>query len=137
MTSTATDQAAVNRESLKRGYEAFQQGNLDLLRDELFHPDIVWHNPGHNQFSGDLRGVDAVIASFVKQFELTGGTFRVDVHDILGSDDHAVAIATASGERDGRTISDIYTHVCHFRDGKLIEAWIVNFNPAQTDALFA
>lgn len=137
MTSTATDQAAVNREALRRGYEAFQSGNLDLLRNELFDPDIVWHNPGHNQFSGDLKGVDAVIDSFVKQFEITGGTFKVDVHDLLASDDHAVAIATVSGERDGRRISDMYTHVCHFRDGKLIEAWIVDFDPAMVDALFA
>ena len=136
MTSTVTDQAAVNREALKRGYEAFQSGNMDLLRNELFHPDIVWHNPGHNQFSGDVKGADAVIDLFVRQFEVTGG-FTVEVHDLLATDEHAVAIATISGERDGTRISDPYTHVCHFRDGKLVEAWIVEFDPAKTDALFA
>lgn len=137
MPSTTSDQATANVEALRRGYEAFQTGNLDLLRDELFDQDIVWHNPGNNQFSGEIRGVDAVIASFVKQFELTNGTFKVEVHDYAGSDDHAVAIATVSGERDGATISDLYTHVCHFRDGKLTEAWIVDFDPSQTDRLFA
>ncbi len=137
MAQIATDRAIANAEALRRGYDAFQSGNMDLLRDELFAPDIVWHSPGHNQLSGEVKGVDAVLAMFVKQFELTGGTFRVEVHDILGSDAHAVAIATSSGERDGKTLSDQYTHVCHFEDGRLQEAWIVTFNPDITDQLFA
>jgi ketosteroid isomerase-like protein len=132
-----TDTAAANRAALKRGYEAFQTGNMDVLRDELFAPDIIWHSPGRNQLSGDFRGVDAVLALFVKQFELTDGTFRVEVHDFLGSDEHAVAIASVSAERDGKSMTDQYVHVCHFRDGRLTEAWILNFDPNKADELFA
>jgi ketosteroid isomerase-like protein len=137
MAETAADKATANIEALRRGYEAFQGGNLDLLRDELFDADIVWHAPGRNQTSGDYRGVEAVIASFVKNFELTDGTFKVEVHDILGSDDHAVALATVSAERNGTSISEPYAHVCHFRDGKLSEAWILDFDPYKSDELFA
>jgi uncharacterized protein len=138
MADVATDKATANAAQLRRGYEAFQNGNMDLLRDELFAPDIVWHASGRNQLSGDFRGVDAVLASFVKQFELTNGTFRVEVHDILASNDHAVAIATLSGERDGKSVTDQYTHVCHFGDdGRLKEAWILSFNPYAADELFA
>jgi hypothetical protein len=36
MPETATDRATANLEQLRRGYEAFQGGNLDLLGDELF-----------------------------------------------------------------------------------------------------
>ncbi len=131
-----TEVATANAEALRRGYEAFQAGNLDVLRNELFAPDIVWHAPGRNQLSGDFHGVDAVIGLFTKQFELTGGTFRVEVHDILASDEHAVAIASLSSERDGKTYNDLYTHVCHYEDGRLKEAWIVSFNPYQGDELF-
>ncbi len=137
MPETATDKATANIEALRRGYEAFQTGNLDLLRDELFDKDIVWHSPGRHQLAGDFKGTDAVIALFVKQFELTDGTFRVELHDVLGSDDHAVALATLSAERKGKSMSDQYAHVCHFRDGKLTEAWIVDFDPYKADDFFA
>jgi hypothetical protein len=137
MAETATDRAAVNIEALRRGYEPFQTGNLDVLRDELFDPDIVWHVPGRNQLAGDFRGADAVIGTFVKQFELTDGTFNVELHDVLGSDDHAVALGTASAQRNGKTIKEPYAHVCHFRDGKLTEAWILDFDPYKIDEFFA
>ncbi len=52
MPETATDKATANIEALRRGYEAFQTGNLDLLRNELFDKDIVWHSPGNNPISG-------------------------------------------------------------------------------------
>lgn len=137
MAETATGNAVANIAALRRGYEAFQTGNLDLLRDELFDPDIVWHSPGRHMLAGEFRGVDAVIASFVKQFEETGGTFKVEVHDILGSDNHAVALATVSAERNGKSMNEPYAHVCHFRDGKLTEAWILDFDPYKADEFFA
>ncbi len=137
MAGTATDNAAANVAALRKGYEAFAAGDLDTIRDQLFAPDIVWHSPGRNQLSGDFKGVDAVIGLFVKQFELTNGTFRVEPHDFLGSEDHAVALATLSAERDGKSISDQYTHVCHFRDGRVTEAWIITFDPSKGDELFA
>lgn len=137
MQGTATETATANLEALRRGYEAFQTGNLDVLRDELFDPDIVWHSPGRGPVSGDYRGADAVIGLFVKQFELTDGTFKVEVHDFLATDDHAVAIATLSGQRGGRSITDQYAHVCHFRDGRVTEAWILAFDPVKADEFFA
>ena len=137
MTDTATgSRAAANIAHLRRGYEAFQTGNLDLLRDELFAPDIAWHNPGRNILSGDYKGVEAVIAMFVKQFEETGGTFAVELHDVLGSEDHAVALGTATAERNGKSLSEPYAHVCHFEGDKLTEAWIMQFDPYKGDELF-
>jgi ketosteroid isomerase-like protein len=137
MAESATDNAVTNIAALRRGYEAFQTGNLDVLRDELFDADIVWHSPGRNPLSGDFKGADAVIASFVRQAEETAGTFKVEVHDILGSDDHAVALATASAQRNGKSISEPYAHVCHFRDGKMTEAWILNYDLYKVDELYS
>ena len=128
--------AAANVALLRRGYDAFQSGNLDVLRDELFDPDIVWHNPGRNATSGDHHGADAVIATFVKQFELTDGTFKVEVHDILSSEDHAVALATVTAQRNGKSLKEPYAHVCHFRDGKLKESWILDFDPNKADEFY-
>jgi ketosteroid isomerase-like protein len=121
-----------NAETFRRGYTAFQTGDLDTVRS-LFAPDIVWNVPGRNRFAGAHRGVDDVINLFVQQFQETDGTFKVEVHDILANDEHAVALATASAERGGKSVSDRYTHVAHFKDGKVTEAWIFDEDPSKFD----
>jgi ketosteroid isomerase-like protein len=122
-----------NAELFRRGYQAFQSGDLDTVRT-LFAPYIVWHVPGHNHLAGDFRGVDAVIDLFMRNFSETNGTFKVDVHDILGNDEHAVALASISGQKDGKSISDKYTHVAHMKDGKVTESWIFGENQDKIDA---
>jgi ketosteroid isomerase-like protein len=112
-----------NAELFRRGYAAFQNGDLDTVR-ALFDDNIVWHVPGHNHTSGEYKGVDNVLASFLQNMQETNGTFKVEVHDMLGNDTHAVALATVSGEKDGKTLSDNYTHVVHIADGKVAESWI-------------
>jgi len=130
--------AQSNAEVMRKGYAAFSRGDMDALRDELFTPDIVWHQAGKNQTSGDYRGADAVIGLFGNLFSLTDGTFRVEVHDVLASEEHVVVLARVQGQRGGKTIQHgDYSHICHFRDGKLSEAWIVDVDPYEIDDFFA
>ncbi len=124
-----------NAELFRRGYAAFQQGDLDTVR-ELFAPDIVWHIPGHNHFSGDHAGVDNVLELFGRNFQETEGTFKVEVHDILANDTHAVALATVSGQREGENMSDHYTHSVHIVDGRVAESWIFQEHQDEVDAFW-
>jgi ketosteroid isomerase-like protein len=130
--------AQSNAEAMRKGYDAFSRGDMDSLRTELFTADIVWHQGGKNQTAGDYRGPDQVIGLFGKLFQLTDGTFGVDVHDMLASDEHVVVLAKVHGQRAGKTIQNgNYCHVCHFRDGKLAEAWVVNEDPYEADDFFS
>lgn len=126
-----------NEDRFRAGYEAFQTGNIDALRTEFLAPDVVWHDPGSGPLSGDHKGIDEVLANFGKSMEVTGGTFRVELHDVLANDEHAVALATVSGERDGKRIEDNYAHVVHMRDGKVIESWIHQWDPNKVDELLS
>jgi len=121
-----------NAELFRRGYTAFQAGDLDGVRG-LFAADIKWHTPGSGKFSGTRSGVDDTIALFVQQFEESGGTFKVEVHDILANDEHAVALGTASAEKGGRSMRSNYTHVVHLSGGKVTESWIFDENPQAVD----
>jgi hypothetical protein len=112
-----------NATLFKRGYAAFQTGDLDTVR-ELFAPDIVWHASGKSHVSGEFRGVDATMASFLQLMQETNGTFSLEVHDFIANDDHAVALATVRAEKDGKKLEDRYVHVVHIKDGKLTESWI-------------
>jgi uncharacterized protein len=138
--STATARGATmghpNEDLIRRGYDAFSRGDMDTLR-ELYHPDIVWHAPGRSQLAGDHRGVDAVFGFFGQVMELTGGNFRVEVHDVVANDEHAVGLHKGHAERAGRTLENNGTLVFHVRDGKVTEVWQYWEDPYAADELFA
>jgi uncharacterized protein len=111
-----------NEELVRKGYDAFARGDMDTLR-ELFDPEIVWHFPGRSSLAGDHRGPDAVLGFFGRTMELTAGTFRVEVHDVVADDRHAVGMHLATGEREGRRLEDREVLVFHVRDGRVVEVW--------------
>ena len=112
-----------NEDLVRRGYEAFATGDMATL-NELFADDIVWHAPGRNELAGTFRGKDEVFANLQKNMELTGGTFKLDIHAILANDEHAVTLLRASAEREGKALNDNTVQVFHIKDGKLAESWL-------------
>lgn len=112
-----------NEELVRRGYAAFQSGDMATLKD-LFADDIVWHATGRNQMAGDFKGTDAVLEQFGKTFEVTGGTFKIDIHDVLANDEHVVVLVHATGEREGKRLDDNSVQVFHVRDGQVTEQWL-------------
>src|SRR6266496_3675082 len=113
-----------NEQRLRDGFEAFSKGDLDTLRNEYLAPDIVWHSPGRNQLSGNYEGIDQVMGLFGRLVELTGGTFRQELHDVLANDEHGVTLATATAEREGKTFRNNGVLVFNLKDGKVTEAWL-------------
>jgi uncharacterized protein len=111
-----------NEELVRRGFDAFSKGDVDTLR-ALFDPDAVWHAPGRSPLSGDHRGVDDILDYFARTMELTGGTFRVELHDVVANDEHAVAMYVSRGDREGKTLEDKSVLVSHVRNGKFVETW--------------
>jgi ketosteroid isomerase-like protein len=111
-----------DEELVRRGYDAFSHGDMETLR-EVFHPDLVWHSPGRSQLAGDHRGVEAVLGFFGRTMELTGGTFRVEVHDVVAGDEHVVGLNAVAAQRAGKTLNGRNALVFHVRDGRAIEVW--------------
>jgi ketosteroid isomerase-like protein len=125
-----------NEDLARRGFEAFAIGDMATL-NELFADDIVWHSPGNNQLSGTYRGKGQVFAQFQKVAEMTGGTFKVDIHALLGDDEHVVALTRASGEREGMTLNDNTVQVLHVKDGKVTESWLHPGDAQAADELWS
>jgi ketosteroid isomerase-like protein len=125
-----------NEELTRRGFDAFAKGDVDTLR-EVFDPDAVWHVGGRSPLAGDYRGMEAILGSFASTMERSGGTFRIELHDVLANDEHAVSLYTARAERDGRTLEDRSVLVSHIRDGKLVEAWLLSGDQYAADDFFS
>jgi ketosteroid isomerase-like protein len=111
-----------NVELLRKGYGAYSSGDVNVL-NELFADDIVWHIAGKSQISGDYKGRDQVFGFFGKLMELSGGTSKLEVHDLLANDGHGVAIVTGSATRDGKSFTGQDVHVFHIRNGQVVEFW--------------
>jgi uncharacterized protein len=111
-----------NEDRIRKGYEAFSKGNLPAL-DEFFAEDILWHVGGRNPFSGDYKGRQEVYGFFAKLIEASGGTFKLDVHDILANDHHGVAMVYSQAQREGKTLADNTIHVFELEDGMVKEFW--------------
>jgi len=111
-----------NAALLRKGYEAFARGDIAAITD-LFAEDMVWHVPGNNLISGEHKGRDAVFAVFAKTMELTGGTFKIDLHDIVANDEHTVSLSRASASRQGKQLDLRGADIYHIRNGKVTEWW--------------
>ncbi len=67
--------------------------------------------------------MDEILGYFAQTMELTAGTFRVELHDVVANDEHAVALCVARGEREGKTLEDKSVLVSHVRNGRFVETW--------------
>ncbi|HEV8571923.1 MAG TPA: nuclear transport factor 2 family protein [Actinomycetota bacterium] len=114
--------AHANEDLLRRGYEAFAKADMPAVQ-AFFADDIVWHAPGRNPFSGDYKGAQEVLGFLGKTMELTGGSFSLEVHDLLADDEHGVALVVARGQREGKSLEDRQVHVLHLQGGKVTEFW--------------
>lgn len=120
MASTAQH---VNVERARRAYRAFDEGDMATL-NELMTDDTVWHIGGQTPLSGDYRGRQAVFGFFQRVMELSGGTFKLEVHDVLANDDHVVALVTERAERHGKTLTSRAAHITHVDgEGRTKEFW--------------
>jgi uncharacterized protein len=112
-----------NENLLREGFAAFQKGDLEALQHQYFAEDIRWHIPGRSPIAGDYEGIAQVMQLFARLFELSGGTFRIELHDVLANDERAVALFTIRGERAGKQLNDDVAQTYRVRDGKVAEAW--------------
>jgi ketosteroid isomerase-like protein len=126
-----------NVETMRKGYDAFGRGDLEYLRNELFAEDIVFHVSGDSPLAGDYKGIDEVFGFFGKIMQESGGTFSLDVHDMLANDEHGVALVRATAEREGRQLDQNAVHVFHIRDGKVTENWTMPENTRIADEFWS
>lgn len=114
--------AQENAATVRRGYELFNSGNLDEL-GQIFAEDVVWHAGGRGRLGGDKNGREATFAYFGQLGQLSGGSFRAELHDIVANDEHVVGLHTSTAQRGGKALNVKEALVFHLRDGKVVEAW--------------
>ncbi|MEU0480853.1 nuclear transport factor 2 family protein [Streptosporangium sp. NPDC006013] len=126
-----------NTQTVKDFYEALGKGDLDAAT-ALLTDDSVLHVPGRSTNTGTYEGREAVIGFVVKAATLSQGTLRLDVHRVLADDEAAVALATYTATRPGRSVplENNLAHVITMRDGKIAESWLHSRDQYEVDAFW-
>jgi ketosteroid isomerase-like protein len=112
-----------NEDLVREAFAAYGRGDIDALQREYLAPDIQWHFPGKGPVAGDHSGAAQVAQMFGRLAELSGGTHRVELHDVIGNDDHVVALHKTRAERAGKQLEVDVVLVLHVSGGKVTAAW--------------
>ena len=96
--------------------EAMFGGDLEGAAGRLAD-DVVWHVIGRAE---PYRGKAELAASMddLREFTITW-----EQHDLLASDDHVIALGTATATHGGRSLVYRTAEIYHVRDGKVVERW--------------
>jgi hypothetical protein len=111
--------------------DAFE--SLDMAKlDGLIADDVVWHEIGRAEPRHGKEALRASGPGGTADYEITGVT-----HDVLASDDHAIALVEATATRAGKTFMYRTAEIYHIRDGKITERWAFSDDTAAIVAFFA
>lgn len=93
-----------NVASVRRGFEAFTNHDMATL-GELFYPDAKWRTAPTGVLEGDRAGRDSIFRMFAQLGTETQGSFSVRPLGFAASGDQVFVHASATGQRNGKTLT--------------------------------
>lgn len=124
-------------ELARRFTDAQQTGDAAVLMGVLAD-DVVWHVPGRNLLSRDYVGKAEVAGFWGRARELSGGTVRIELIEVLGSENYAIALVRVFAEREGRSLGGQFQAFTYrIESGKIAEFWFMVEDRYAVDAFWS
>lgn len=115
---------------------AVQTGDQATLGN-LISPEVVWHQPGNNQFSGVKNGIAEFGAMFGAMMQVSGGSFAItQAHRYLANGDLVAIEIEFAGQLEGAKLDQPGIDLLRIKDGKIVEVWLFSSDPEQEDAFW-
>lgn len=122
--------------TVRKYFDALAVNDLDTVA-ALLAPEVVWHQPGANRFSGEKKSRDEVFAMIGGMMESSRGTFRIDrVENLMANGDLVAATIHFVAERDGATLALDGVDLLRVVDGLIVEAWLFGADQSVEDAFW-
>jgi ketosteroid isomerase-like protein len=121
-----------NEKVLRDADEAQARGDQEGFM-AAYTDDVVIHIPGKSSFAGDYKGKDQFMELFGRFMERTP-EYTFESHAYLADDEHGVILQRSHYKRGDDTLDSNDTFVCHFRDGKVSEFWLLSEDSDAVDA---
>jgi ketosteroid isomerase-like protein len=96
--------------------EAMSRGDFQTAGSYLAD-DVEWHEIGRAEARHGMAELQAAM------FDEGDSTITYRLHDVVGNDDHVVALGEATATRGGKTLVYRTAEIYHFRHGKVAERW--------------
>ena len=109
-------------ELIRRYFDAVRTDHSQTAA--LYAPDATLHYVGRHILGGVYHGPQEILDLFGRSREAFRGTQRLELHDVVAGDRHAVALLKGSAERDGKHVEWQRVVVFHVQDGLIHEQWI-------------
>ncbi len=106
---------------LNKIYSDFSKNDLTSLMAACAD-EVTFQVAGKSKLAGKFTKETFEQNYLAPMLEMTDHTLKLEVHDILASDRHAVALASQTLVRDGKTVQMRTVHVWRFENGKPV-AW--------------
>ena len=117
-------------------FRALRSGDLASL-ETLFADDVIWHQPGAGQLSGDYRGKPSLFELFGRFVTLSEGTFQItDVGDVMGNGALVAASLRFRAARGDERIDMSGVDLMRIVNGKIQEVWLFSGDQAAEDAFW-
>ena len=107
-----------NEETIRAAYAAFVQGDLNGYL-KYCTDNITFSVPGKGKISGTHKRNEFISPWVSGVIELTNGTFRETVNDVVANDHRGVVLATHEFERNNQKFKYDTAHIYTIKDGKL------------------
>lgn len=122
-----------NIDIAKSYIKAVQTGDQATLGG-LLSPQVIWHQPGNNQFSGTKNGIAEFGTMMGAMMAKSGGSFAITQANRYLANGNLVAIEIEfSGQREGAALDQPGIDLLRVQDGKIVEVWLFSSDPAQED----
>jgi uncharacterized protein len=118
----SSSKAEENRRLIEGAYEAFSRGDIPAVL-RVLDERILWHVPGRGPLSANYMGHQQVLGFFQKFQELSNGTFRIRIDDVLANEHRVVVLVTESARRRNRDWSSPQVHAWTIEGGKASVFW--------------
>jgi ketosteroid isomerase-like protein len=108
-------------------------GDIQAATDGL-SDDVEWHEIGR---ADAIHGKAALAERYgmgsdaPPPYEITG-----EIHDVVGNDDHTIALLTAHATKAGKTLDYKVAEIYHVKDGKISARWAVSDDTAAINDFF-
>ena len=126
-----------NREVIGRWFAAQASGDVSAVR-AILAEDVVWHVPGKNLLSRDYHGPDEVLGFLGHVRELSGGTARPQVVELLVGDGYVVTLVRMFAEREGRKLDGAFQAWAYrIAADRIVEFWFLVEDRYEIDAFWS
>ena len=110
-----------NVKILEQLYANFAKGDMGAVLAACAE-NVTFQIAGKSRIAGKYTKENFASQFVTKLKELSSGTFKLEVHDILANDRHAVALVSEFVTRNGEEVQMRMAHVWRMEHGKPV-AW--------------